>query len=116
MRLVAVLFALLLGFVPAAAANRFALVVGNDAYVEVRGLKKAVNDARAVSGTLGKLGFTVDTLENATRSQMSRKLVEFEAKIQPGDTVLFFFAGHGFEIRGDNYLLPTDVPAAQPGE
>ncbi|MEO8668216.1 MAG: caspase family protein [Bauldia sp.] len=116
MRLVAVLAILLFGLAPAVAANRFAFVVGNDAYVEVKGLKKAVNDARAVTEALTGLGFTVDTIENATRNQMSRKLVEFEAKIQPGDTALFFFAGHGFEIRGDNYLLPVDVPGAEAGE
>jgi TPR repeat protein len=117
MRPLAVLaVALFLGLQPASAANRLALVVGNDAYVEVKGLKKAVNDARTLAETLHGLGFTVETLENGTRNQMSRKLVEFESKVAPGDTALFFFAGHGFEIRGDNYLLPTDVPAAEPGE
>ena len=99
-----------------ATAGRLALVVGNDAYAEVTGLAKAVNDARAVAKALTAIGFQVDTAENANRNQMSRKLVEFESKVQLGDTVVFFFAGHGFEIRGDNYLLPVDVPAAEPGE
>jgi hypothetical protein len=44
---------------------------------------------------------------------MSRALVAFEGELQPGDRALFFYAGHGFEISGANYLLPTDVPTAQ---
>ena len=108
------LAALLCG--PALAEQRLALVVGNDAYEQVPALAKAVNDADAVGASLGKLGFSVDLVENATRDDFSRKLVEFERKIAPGDVVLFFFAGHGFEIRGDNYLLPIDVPEAREGE
>jgi TPR repeat protein len=100
----------------AAAEQRLALVVGNNAYEQVPQLKKAVNDADAVAKELGALGFAVDLVENATRNDLSRKLVEFERKVASGDVVLFYFAGHGFEIRGDNYLLPTDVPQAREGE
>jgi hypothetical protein len=101
---------------PAAAETRRALVVGNDSYAEVPELSKAVGDARSVAAALSGIGFETVVVENATRTDMSRQLVEFEGKVEPGDTALFFFAGHGFEIRGDNYLLPIDVPAAREGE
>jgi hypothetical protein len=115
---IGILAALLVIFLagPASAERRFALVVGNDAYAEVTPLKKAASDARAVATTLEPLGFEVTVIENASRVALSRELVAFENRIGPGDTVLFFFAGHGFEIRGDNYLLPTDVPEAREGE
>jgi Caspase domain len=101
---------------PADAQRRLALVVGNNDYQNVPALKTAVNDARAMSKSLEKLGFTVSIVENATRRTMATRLSEFNQTIKPDDQVLFFFAGHGFEIRGTNFLLPTDVPAAQEGQ
>jgi caspase domain-containing protein len=101
---------------PAEAAKRFALVIGNNAYENVPQLQKAVNDADAIAAELSKLGFDVVKAENVGRRAMSRALVELEGKIAPGDTALVYFAGHGFAIDGTNYLLPVDVPAANPGE
>ncbi len=101
---------------PALAERRVALVVGNDSYDEVTGLKKAVSDAHALADALKPLGFEVDVVDNASRSTLSRHMVDFERRVQPGDTALFFFAGHGVEIRGENYLLPTDVPNAGEGQ
>lgn len=95
----------------AAAAKRVALVVGNNAYREVPPLDKALGDARAVAATLQGLGFDVIILLDADRSQMSRALVALETRVSPGDTALFFFAGHGVSLDGANYLLPTDVPS-----
>src|SRR5215207_7630463 len=116
MRIVAaVLFAVVLAQ-PALAERRLALVVGNDSYDEVTGLRKAVSDAHAMADALKPLGFEVEIVDNASRSAMSRGLVDFERRLQPGDTALFYFAGHGVEIRGENYLLPTDVPNAGEGE
>jgi hypothetical protein len=66
--------------------------------------------------TLKQLGFAVMVAENQTRQAFSQTLLAFDATIQPGDTAFFFFAGHGFEIAGQNYLLPTDVPAATEGQ
>ncbi|MEP3277129.1 MAG: caspase family protein [Stappiaceae bacterium] len=100
----------------AVAQKKLALVLGNDAYQNVAPLAKAINDARSVATTMQQLGFEVSLGENLTRSDMSRALLDFDQKIQPGDTALFFFAGHGIEITGRNYLLPIDVPAAGPGQ
>jgi hypothetical protein len=106
----------LLAASPAIAANRVALVIGNNAYENVLQLQKAVNDADAIAAELSKLGFNMVKAENVGRRAMSRAPVELEGKIAPGDTALVYFAGHGFAIDGTNYLLPIDVPAAGPGE
>lgn len=102
--------------VPAEAAKRVALVVGNNEYRNVPKLLKAVNDARTMGDTLRQLGFTVMLAENQNRLQFSETLLAFDKAIEPGDTAFFFYAGHGFEIAGQNYLLPTDVPAATEGQ
>jgi Caspase domain len=97
---------------PALAEKRVALVIGNDAYQNVPALRKAVNDSRTIGDTLKQIGFTVISAQNLTRTAMSEKLLELDRMVEPGDIAFFFFAGHGFEVRGENYLLPTDVPSA----
>jgi hypothetical protein len=101
---------------PAHAEKRVALVIGNDDYKNVPKLQKAVNDARAMGDTLKQLGFTVMVAENQNRQQFSQSLLAFDNALGPGDTAFFFYAGHGFEIAGQNFLLPTDVPAATEGQ
>jgi len=101
---------------PALAAKRVALVIGNNDYKNVPKLQKAVNDARTMGDTLKQLGFTVMLAENQNRQQFSQTLLAFDNAVEPGDTAFFFYAGHGFEIAGQNFLLPTDVPAATEGQ
>src|ERR1700744_508949 len=116
--------ALVLGFtaaflapsVPALAEKRVALVIGNNDYKNVPKLQKAVNDARTMGDTLKQLGFTVMVAENQNRQAFSESLLAFDNAVGPGDTAFFFYAGHGFEIAGQNFLLPTDVPAATEGQ
>jgi len=113
--LLAALFSVLA--LPAAhAEKRIALVIGNNDYKNVPKLQKAVNDARTMGDTLKQLGFTVMVAENQNRAQFSQSLLAFDNAVGPGDTAFFFYAGHGFEIAGQNYLLPTDVPAATEGQ
>ena len=101
---------------PAHAEKRVALVVGNDDYRYVPKLQKAVNDARTMGDTLKQLGFSVMVAENQNRQAFSETLLAFDKAVGPGDTAFFFYAGHGFEIAGQNFLLPTDVPAATEGQ
>jgi Caspase domain len=98
------------------AEKRVALVIGNNDYNNVPKLQKAVNDARTMGDTLKQLGFSVMVAENQTRQAFSQTLLAFDAAVDPGDTAFFFYAGHGFEIAGQNFLLPTDVPAAGEGQ
>ena len=99
-----------------AEARSLALVIGNDAYANVTKLRTAVGDSRAIGDQLEKMGFIVRRAQNADQRAISRALAGFYAEIQPGDRALFFYSGHGFEISGANYLLPTDVPAARPNQ
>src|SRR5438105_852413 len=101
---------------PAHAEKRVALVIGNNDYKNVPKLQKAVNDARTMGDTLKQLGFTVMVAENQTRQAFSQSLLAFDKAVEKGDTAFFFYAGHGFEIAGQNFLLPTDVPAATEGQ
>jgi Caspase domain len=101
---------------PAFAAKRVALVIGNNDYKNVPKLQKAVNDARTMGDTLKQLGFTVMVAENQNRQQFTQTLLAFDNAVEAGDTAFFFYAGHGFEIAGQNFLLPTDIPAATEGQ
>lgn len=115
---IAGLVGIVLGIGAALPANaaRIALVIGNDVYENLPSLQKAGNDARAVSGALGALGFDVTLLTDANRRTMTRALSDLSGRITPGDEVLFYYAGHGVEIAGRNHLLPADAPAATPGD
>src|SRR5262245_51012036 len=112
------LWALLMGLMiaaPALADQRVALVIGNDAYSSVPVLQKAAADARTMAASLSKLGFDVDSGVNVSRTETNGKLQNFLNRIEPGDVALLYFAGHGVEIAGANYLLPIDIPEATPG-
>lgn len=100
----------------ATAQDRHALVVGIDAYVNITNLQKARNDAEAVAEALGETGFEVTVLLDSNRRDLFRALNTFVQQLEPGDEAVFYFAGHGVEVDGRNYLLPTDVPAMRPGE
>lgn len=100
-------------------AERVALVIGNDSYPNLprdQQLNKAVNDARTMGDSLEAIGFSVIRGENLDRQAMIDRIFAFTQRIKPGDTALLFYAGHGVAIGGGNYLLPSDVRAANPGE
>ncbi len=107
-RTIAVLAVLLLATTPAAASKKVALVIGNGAYTEAP-LKNPPSDARAIAATLRKQGFEVLLKENATKAQMNEIVADFGEKLGEGDTALFFYAGHGMQVQGRNYLIPTDA-------
>lgn len=93
----------------AAAVQRVALVIGNDNYIHVAPLEKAGTDATAVASKLNELDFDVTIAVDANRRKMNRTITQFTSQLEAGDTALVFFAGHGVEIDGENFLLPTDV-------
>ena len=101
---------------PAATQTRHALIIGIDDYTHVAPLMKARNDAMAIAATLDGAGFQTDLVLDADQLEMATSLARLANRIAPGDEVVFFFAGHGVEIDGRNYLLPADVPMANPGQ
>lgn len=100
----------------ARAERRVALVVGNDDYRAVGPLSKAVNDARSISDVLRDIGYDVVRAENLSRNAFFQKVREFEQKFSSGDTILFYFAGHGVAVDGKNYILFTDAEKIREGE
>jgi formylglycine-generating enzyme required for sulfatase activity len=109
---------LLLSLTPALAQKRVALVVGIDRYTNLRSdaqLRTAKNDAAAIAGLLRELSFEVIAANDVTRSAFNGHWQDFLNKLSPGDTAVFFFAGHGVDLGGRNYLLPGDVPNLRPG-
>ena len=110
LRLFAVVFALAFAL-PAAAEKRVALVLGNAAYKEAP-LKNPVNDARAMAAKLKQLGFTVILRENTTKLEMERAVADFGDQLDAETIGLFFYAGHGMQVDGRNFLVPTDAKIA----
>src|SRR5579871_6693360 len=94
---------------PAGAQTRVALVVGNSSYKAVASLANQAHDAQDVSEALKRLGFTVKTVIDADFDGLRRALVDFGRLAPNADMAVFYFAGHGVEINGNNWLLPTDV-------
>ncbi|MGL1863351.1 MAG: caspase family protein [Pseudodesulfovibrio sp.] len=88
--------------------NRYALVIGNSSYKDAR-LKNPVNDARDIVASLRRLGFTVIQKTDASLRQMEEAMNTFYASLRQGGVGLFYFAGHGVQVKGRNYLIPTDA-------
>ena len=96
----------------AAAENRVALVIGQSAYKTVPALTNPSNDAKATADLLQAAGFEVKTAVDLSQNEMRQAIGEFAAKIagKGADTVaLLYYAGHGLQIDGENYLVPVDV-------
>jgi len=85
--------------------SRIALVIGNSAYSNVP-LKNPVNDANLISTTLEKLGFTVYKTLNANKQQIESIVRQFASKLAINNVALFYYAGHGMQANGLNYLIP----------
>ena len=87
---------------------RLALLIGNSAYREAP-LRNPVNDVRAMAQRLKELGFTVLAHENATKRTMEAAIIEFGRRLAEGGVGAFYYAGHGLQVRGRNYLVPVDA-------
>jgi len=99
-----------LGCGSAQAEKRVALVIGNSAYKSVPRLTNPVNDASLVGGMLRKAGFdTVDVKLDLSVVDMRKALREFGSKAREADVAIIYYAGHGIELDGNNYLIPTDA-------
>jgi len=95
---------------PAWATKRVALVVGNSSYQNAPPLPNPANDAAAIAATLKGAGFdVVDSRHNLSSSEMRQALRDFADQARDADIALVYYAGHGIEIDGTNYLIPTDA-------
>ncbi|WP_211336763.1 caspase family protein [Rhodovulum iodosum] len=100
-----------LAALPAIAQERYALVIGNEAY-SVGALRNPVNDARSMTAVLLQSGFETTLRENLTAAEFEAVLAEFIASVPEGAVGLFYYAGHAVQSGGRNFLLPVDI---QPG-
>jgi hypothetical protein len=91
------------------ADKRVALVVGNAAYRNTPALANPVNDAEEMSAALRRIGFDVILERNLSKQGMEGAIARFARLAQDADAALFFYAGHGMQYRGSNYLVPIDA-------
>lgn len=108
-RMLALVLALALGAGNAHGDRRIALVVGNAGYPEAP-LRNPVNDAKQMAAKLKRLGFEVQYHENLAQKPLTRAITRFgETLAEGGGIALFFYAGHGIQVGGRNFLIPVDA-------
>jgi uncharacterized caspase-like protein len=96
----------------ALAENRIALVIGNSNYTSVTALPNPANDARAMTNFLSSAGFQVVQAPDLTQSDMRRTIADFAKTVSdkgPDTVALVFYAGHGLQVDGENFLVPVDA-------
>lgn len=106
---VLLLFSMLASTGPLHAAQRFALIIGNGEYDRVGLLENPKNDARALADQLKSIGFETRLELDLTREAMYRALSDFHQLSAGAEVAFVYFAGHGIEVDGRNYLIPTDA-------
>ena len=94
---------------PASAGQRVALVIGNGSYAHAPSLANPLNDARDIGTALERLGFAVTRIENAGRSALWDGLQKFSLAASASEVAVVFYAGHGIEVEGRNFLVPVDA-------
>jgi len=114
------IFAVLFGVVTLAAAaqadNRVALVIGNSAYVNTAPLANPGNDVGDIAAALRRLNFQVIEGRDLDKRSMERTIRQYAVGLTGADVALFYYAGHGLQIGGQNYLVPTDAKLSAEGD
>lgn len=95
--------------ITAQAEKRVALVIGNSVYNNVPKLPNPSNDAEAMSTAFSRLGFDVTLIKDVDVTTLRHKLSEFAVKAVDADISAIFYAGHGIEVNGENYIIPVDA-------
>lgn len=103
------LFILFAGISTAYADKRVALVIGNSEYRHVPRLPNPQRDALAMESKLIELGFNVTSASNTSRRNLGKKILEFGRRAHQADVALVFYAGHGIQVNGTNYIVPVDA-------
>jgi hypothetical protein len=102
---------------PAAAETRVALVIGNGAYTHAPRLVNPGNDAELMAASLRRVGFAVIRIVDADQRAMKQAMLEFGRSLRSSDAVgLFYYAGHGVQVNGENYLIPVTANIREAAE
>ena len=104
-----VVVALWAGLASAAAEKRVALVIGNSDYRDAPALANPRNDAEDVAAALKRLGFETTVALDADRAGMEKAIETFATAVEDADVAVFYYAGHGMQHQGVNYLMPIDA-------
>jgi hypothetical protein len=94
---------------PAAAQKRVALVIGNASYTTVGTLKNPANDAKAVAQSLRELGFGVTVAIDLGKANFEKAIRDFADSLAGAEAAVFYYAGHGLQVDGRNYMVPVDA-------
>lgn len=98
------------------AASRVALVIGMSKYETIPTLANTVNDATAIAEKLQEVGFAVDRAIDQPLADLVRTVSTFSYKAETADIALIYYAGHGVELNGQNFLVPIDVKITKPSD
>jgi hypothetical protein len=104
---------------PAQAQNKLALVIGNSNYAALPVLANPANDAKLLANGLRQLGFTVTELTDQTQAQMKGSIAQFTQAVTvagPDTIAVLYYAGHGVQLDGTNYLIPIDANVQSAGD
>jgi uncharacterized caspase-like protein len=101
---------------PTAVGKRVALVIGNGRYINLPSLTNPANDAIDVGAALREMGFDVISGVDLSRRDMEIRIKEFSRKLAAAEVVMFYYAGHGLQKDGKNYLLPVDASIQRDGD
>src|SRR5581483_10116319 len=101
---------------PADAGSRLALVIGNGKYANAPKLENPANDSADLAAALRKVGFEIIEQQDASREAMTKAMREFSTRLRGTEVALFFYAGHGMQMNGENYLLPVDADIQTPAD
>ncbi len=93
----------------AATLNRVALVIGNSSYQQLGTLRNAESDARSIDEAFKKMGYKSQLVIDATGEVLRQEIRQFTGESAGADLALVFYAGHGAQLNGSNYLLPVDM-------
>lgn len=100
----------------AVAGERLALVIGNGAYANAPRLANPANDAADIARSLRSIGFEIVEGRDLDKRSMEQKIVEFGHRLDGASLALFFYAGHGLQVNGQNYLVPIDAKLQRAGD
>src|ERR1700693_5020498 len=98
------------------AGVRLALVLGNRNHEALPALDNPANDAADLAQVLRGVGFEVIEQRDASRESMAKAVHDFSERLRGADVALFFYAGHGLQMNGENYLLPVDAKIESPAD
>lgn len=107
---------LMISVAAAEAASRVALVIGMSKYQNIPSLANTVNDATAIAERLKGLGFEVDSAIDQPLVSLVETIKAFSFKSETSDIALIYYAGHGVELNGQNFLVPVDVSISKPSD